>query len=69
MGTKQSSLAKSASAENEEIQELEIKLAGEGGRSVNQTQNIIEVSSEEFLIETDSDTDHKSDESDDEEGL
>ena len=66
MGMKLSSLTKSASTENKEIQELEVKLAGERGRSINQTQNIIGVSSEEFLIETDSDMDYESDEGDEE---
>ena len=67
MGTKQSSLAKSASTDNEEIQQLEVKLAGEGGPIVNQTRNLVEVSSEEVVSETESDDDEDSD-SDDEEG-
>ena len=68
MGTNQSSLAKSASSEKkEEIQELEVKLSGERGRSVNHNENIIEVSLDDF--ETDDSDDEISDnESVDEEG-
>jgi len=65
MGTKQSSLANSASNQ-EENHKLEVKLYGERGRSVNQeNQDIVEVVSDDFG--TDSDWDLDSDESDDEE--
>ncbi len=69
MGTKQSSLAKSASTEqNEETPKLEVKSGSERGLMIV-NQNIVEVSSEEEF-DTESDTDDDSeDESDDEEGM
>ncbi len=74
MGTKQSSLAKSASTEQNEAEEtpkLEVKeLSGERGLLiVNHHQNIEVLSLEdEFGTETDSDDDSEN-ESDDEEGM
>ena len=70
MGTKQSSLAKSASTEtNEETPKLEVELSGERGLMIV-NPNIIEVSSEEeFDTESDTDSDDDSEESDDEEGV
>lgn len=68
MGTNQSSLAKSASSEKKkEIPELEVKLSGERGRSVNHNENIIEISLDDFETD-DSDDEISDDESVDEEG-
>lgn len=68
MGNQKSSLAKSASADNnEETPKLEVKLSGERGRSVNKAENIIEASFDDFESETESDSGYDSDNSDEEE--
>ena len=71
MGTKQSSLAKSASTDkNEENRKLEVKLGGERGLIVNQEneESIVDLVDDDLFM-TDSDSDEFSeDESEDEEG-